>query len=87
MIEMGCQEKKKTKNRKREIEAHLRKELKSKSPESASNVRRLKSEMLAMEQDEINGAAIRNRNDWIVKVEKPTKYFFSLEKKKVKGNV
>ena len=54
--------------------------------EMASSVGNLESDLLCLVSQEVEGAKIRSRAEWIEKDEKPTRYFFCLEKKRTDQN-
>ena len=49
---------------------------------NAAEIIRLKNKLKEIEEKDMMGAALRTRTDWNEKGEKPTKFFFGLEKKK-----
>ena len=60
----------------------LLKEEHSKTDNNAAKILQLKQRLKEIEENEMIGAAIRSRTEWREKGEKPTKFFFNLEKQK-----
>ena len=55
-------------------------------PGAASKVKSLENEIKNLDRTELEGAKIRSRSKWIEQGEKPTRYFFSLEKIRANDN-
>lgn len=85
LMNIGREVKKKTNIRKKEISAELCQVTNSIHLDSATEIRKLKAALLEIEQKELEGAAVRSRNEWASGGEKATKQFFSLEKKNGKN--
>lgn len=80
LMEIGREEKKKANMKKAQLMEQLREATTSQEMDSATKIRSLKAELAEIEQKEIEGAAVRSRNEWVSCGEKATKHFFSLEK-------
>ena len=66
---------------------NLRKQLREEHAKTANNANRildLKQRLTTLEEAEMAGAAIRSKAEWQEKGEKPTKFFFGLEKQRGK---
>lgn len=81
LIGIGQRQKKSEHTEIERIEQEIQEISKSQSLDSASRLRELKKVWNELEEKKTKGAAIRSRVDWETQGERPTTYFFSLEKK------
>ena len=81
LIPMGKQMKRKQNSEKRNVKRSLKEEH-PKNNNNAVKILQLKQRLKEIEENEMIGAAIRSRTEWREEGEKPTKFFFNLEKQK-----
>lgn len=81
IMDIGRAQRRHANDRKADLIKELKIVSKQTGLDSAMKIRRLKNELVSIEEAELDGAAVRSRSDWNQKGEKSTRYFFDLEKK------